>query len=398
MQKILIESMNHTGDGIGKIDNKVIFIKKAIPGDIIEPKDIVEHKNYLTANIKNIVKKSDKRIEAPCPYYSECGGCQIMSMNYQNQLIYKKEKVKNIFQKYANLDINPNIIASEEFYYRNKITLQVQNGTLGLLKSQSNELVEIDNCLLVTKNINKIIKNLKRNLNLMNINKIIIKDIANKIMIIFKGSINKDKVISLLKDQVNSIYLNDNCIYGQKTLVENLDKYQFHISNNSFFQVNHHQTLNLYNKVLDYLGKKEKNVLDLYCGTGTIGIYISKFCNQIMGIEINESAIKDANSNKKLNNIKNISFQCGDVSKIITSKMKYDTIIVDPPRNGLSKTTRKILKEIKSNKIIYISCNPITLTRDINALKEKYELKDITLVDMFPNTYHVECICILENI
>jgi 23S rRNA (uracil-5-)-methyltransferase RumA len=224
-----------------------------------------------------------------------------------------------------------------------------------------------------------------------------IREAQEKLMVVFYGEIDRNKAINYLKDMASSIYINSKCIYGDNYLEDKVGNYKFNISKDSFFQVNHNQTIKLYDKVLEYLGTKQEKVLDLYCGIGTIGTYISIHCNHVLGIEINKSAIKDANLNKKLNKINNISFEHGDVGKLINSSMDYDTIIVDPPRSGLDKKTRNVLKKIETDKIIYVSCNPITLVRDINDLKDKYELIDLTLVDMFPNTYHVESICVLNK-
>ena len=392
--KVLIERINDTGEGIGKINDKIVFVNKTIPGDIVEINNISTHKRYCKASISKIVKKSPDRIEALCPYYEKCGGCQLMNLDYQKQLLYKKEKVIKLFKKYGSLEINPNIIGDNPYHYRNKITLQVKDGHLGLFEYNSNKIVEINSCLLVSNKMNDLIKYIKENIKLTSLTKITIRESDNKNMVVFHGKINKEEALKL-QNKVASIYINDKHIYGDKNLISNLENYSFNISSDSFFQVNHAQTIKLYNKILESIPKNKK-VLDLYCGTGSIGIYISKKCESILGIEINENAIKDANKNKKINNIKNISFKCGDVEKIITSKDNYDTIIVDPPRSGLSKKTRRTILEIESNTINYVSCNPITLIRDIKELSSKYNLKDITLFDLFPNTYHVESISLLR--
>ena len=393
--RVLIDRLNDTGEGIGKINNEIVFVEKTVPGDLVEVENIIKHKNYLEASPAKIIKNSSKRIPAPCPYYEKCGGCQIMNLNYPEQLAYKKEKVINIFKKYGDITVNPNIVFDKEWHYRNKITLQAENNKIGLFKSKSNEIVEIDECLLISNSMNELIKFIKENIKLAGINQIMLREANNQHMVVFKGNIDNTEALKL-KNKVDSIYINNNHIYGTKEITTTLEKYTFKISKDSFFQVNHNQTIKLYNKVKEYLNKKKK-ILDLYCGTGSIGIYVSDNCQSILGIEINKQAIKDANINKKINNIENISFKCGDVANIITSKDKYDTIIVDPPRSGLSKKTRKILLEISPNYIIYVSCNPITLVRDIKELSSKYELKDITLFDLFPNTYHVETICLMER-
>ena len=391
--RVLIDRFNDTGEGIGKINNEIVFVEKTVPGDVVEVENIIKHKNYLEASPAKIIKNSSKRIPAPCPYYEKCGGCQIMNLNYPEQLAYKKEKVINIFKKYGDITVDPNIVFDKEWHYRNKITLQAENNKIGLFKSKSNEIVEIDECLLISNSMNELIKFIKENIKLAGINQIMLREANNQHMVVFKGNIDNTEALKL-KNKVDSIYINNNHIYGTKEITTTLEKYTFKISKDSFFQVNHNQTIKLYNKVKEYLNKKKK-ILDLYCGTGSIGIYVSDNCQSILGIEINKQAIKDANINKKINNIENISFKCGDVANIITSKDKYDTIIVDPPRSGLSKKTRKILLEISPNYIIYVSCNPITLVRDIKELSSKYELKDITLFDLFPNTYHVESVSLL---
>lgn len=393
-----IERLNHTGEGLGIKDGIVFFVPKTIPGDIInlKEKDIIHHKNYNEVTNYTLIEKSKDRVKVECPYYQECGGCQLMHLSYENQLHYKKEKVKEIFKKYANIEIDPEIIPSHQFKYRNKITLQVKNGVIGLFFKKTNHIIPIDTCLLIPDNINKIIPLLQK-LNIKEVNQIILKAINQEVMVQFIGKINKDKVIDTLKDKVSSIYINNTLIAGTPCLTENLPPYQFKVSPNSFFQINHESTINLYNKAKEYLGNNNKDILDLYCGTGTIGIYVSENCNKITGIEINESSVKDAKENIKINHLKNINIIKGNVGEILKSNKEYDAIIVDPPRSGLDKRTIKTLEEIKSPKIIYISCNPITLARDINRLNNNYTLKEITLVDMFPNTYHVETVIILKR-
>ena len=393
-----IERMNHTGDGIGSGDGIIYFIPKTIPGDIVEikEKDIIKHKNYNQVFKYKLLEQSDKRVKAPCPYYKECGGCQIMELNQKEQLKYKKEKVIDIFKKYTNIEVNPNILKTKELKYRNKITLQVEKGIIGLYSENTHKLIPITKCLLVPDNLNEIINKLQK-LDLSQVKQIILKTIQKEIMVHFIGNIKKEEAIQNLSSKVQSIYLNDKLIFGLPYLKESLSKYKFNISPKSFFQINYDGTIIIYNKVKEYL-ENENNVLDLYCGTGTIGIYISDKCKKITGIEINDSSVANAKENIKLNHIKNIKIIKGNVGTILEEKEKYDAIIVDPPRSGLDKQTLSKLQSIKSKKIIYISCNPITLARDINILKETYYLKEITLVDMFPNTYHVESIALLNVI
>lgn len=395
--EVVIESFNHTGEGIGRINGKVVFVSKAIPGDIVKIKNLIDFKTYFKADIDNIIINSKDRLKVDCPYYHECGGCQLMELSYLKQLEYKKDSVKNILKRYASIDKNLDIILSDKNYgYRNKITLQVVNGKIGLYKYNSNDLIEIDNCLLVSDNINSLIQYIKDNLNLTDVNNIMIREYQDNLMIQFIGKLDKDIVINNLKKKVKVIYINDLLIYGDKNLEVKLGNYKYKVSPYSFFQVNYNQAERLYDKVKEYLGTNNNKVLDLYCGTGSIGIYVSECCNEVTGIEINSSSVKDGIDNIKLNNLNNITIIQGNVGKVLKSNIKYDAIIVDPPRSGLDKNTKKTLLEISSKKIIYVSCNPITLARDVKDLSEKYEVKDMILVDMFPNTYHVESVVLLE--
>lgn len=399
MKNLNILSLNHTGDGIGRLDGKVIFVPKSIPGDIVDVKVVYDHKTYCRGIIDKIIKGSDDRVSVKCPYYDICGGCQIMGLDYFKQLDYKKNKVMDILKKYGDIDIDIDIIPSSNIYeYRNKITLQVVNGKMGLYKYNSNVLVSIDRCLLVSNNVNRLISVIKDNLDLISVSKIMIREYDNSLMVQFIGSIYEDSVVKVLSGIVSSIYINDKCIFGQKNLEVRLGDYSFRVSPYSFFQVNYDQTLKLYNKVKEYLGSNLGRVLDLYCGTGTIGIYVSENCREVVGIEINESSVRDARDNIKLNKVDNVRIIKGDVGSVLDDEKRYDAIIVDPPRSGLDKRTKKTLLNIKSESIIYVSCDPITLARDLKVLSESYEIKDMVLVDMFPNTYHCESVVVLEKI
>ena len=396
--KVEIVRLNDTGDGIGKINGKIVFVKKTLPGDIVTVKNIVDKKKYLLADKDQYLTRSPLSIEAECPFYEECGGCQIMTLPYQEQLNYKKNKVIDIFKKYPSIEINPEIIGSPEvFHYRNKITLQVEKGKIGFYHVKTNQLVPIQYCPLAKKKTNEVIDLIETKVSLDNVHQIVIKEFQEKVMVQVKGKINEKEWISILKDKVDSLYLYNQLIYGKAKLEEILDKYHYFISPDSFFQVNHEQTIRLYQQVKEYLGSPQKNVLDLYCGMASIGIFVSDVSNEITGIELNSSSIKDAKENILSNHLSNVKVKEGDVGKLLDTKNTYDAIIVDPPRSGLDKKTKSGLLKIKSKKIIYVSCNPMTLARDIDDLKEEYELEDIMLFDLFPNTYHVESIVLLKH-
>ena len=390
MKKIIvrIEKLDHFGRGIAKVNNMPIFVENSLVDEEVEAIITKEKKNYMEGVVIDYIKKSPLRVKSNCPYYDKCGGCDLLHLSYIEQLKYKENKVKEIIKKFSGLECVNNIVGSKQFNYRNKITLQVKNG-IGYFQKKSNDIINIDYCLLVDDKINLIINGLKK-IDVSDVKKIVIRVTNLESMVVFYGNINSN--IDL---DVDTIIINGKVIKGNGYIREEINDFKFIISPTSFFQVNNVGMINIYNKVLEYVDGG--NVLDLYCGTGTIGIYVSKKANKVLGIELNNEAIKDALINKKINNIGNIDFISGDVGTILSqNKFKADIVIVDPPRAGLdSKSIDNIIK-IKPKKIIYVSCDPVTLARDLNILKEKYDVIEITPFDMFGNTYHVECVSLLK--
>ncbi len=390
MKKLVvrIEKLDHFGRGIAKVNNIPIFVENSLIGEEVEILITKEKKNYMEGVVIDYIKKSPLRVKSNCPYYDKCGGCDLLHLSYIEQLKYKENKVKEIIKKFSGLECINNIVSSKQFNYRNKITLQVKNG-IGYFQKKSNDIINIDNCLLVDNKINEIINKLKK-IDVSDVKKIVVRVTNLESMVVFYGKINLK--IDL---DVDTIIINDKVIKGNGYIREEINDFKFIISPTSFFQVNNIGMINIYNKVLEYVDGG--NVLDLYCGTGTIGIYVSKKANKVLGIELNKEAIKDALINKKLNNINNIDFISGDVGTILSeNNFKADIVIVDPPRAGLDNKSINNIIKIKPRKIIYVSCDPVTLARDLNILKEKYDVMEITPFDMFGNTYHVECVCLLK--
>lgn len=403
MYKVEVTKLDHQGRGIAKINDKVIFIPNALPRETIDVDIVLEKKKYYEGAIKEIINASDKRIKPVCPYFEECGGCQFLNMNYQDSLDYKQNKVEEIMNKYLGIKIKiNNIVACDNnLYYRNKTTFQVKND-IGFFKEKTNTLIPVDKCYISDIKINDIYKAIKDNIDLTNVKQVIIRATKNTLesMVVFKTSnyIDNKKIIDILKNKVDSIYINDELIYGKGKIIENLCNKNFYISLSSFFQVNTLQAEKLYNKAIAYADiKKEDTVLDLYCGTGTIGIVASNKAKKVIGIELNKEAIKDANENKKLNNINNIEFYAGDVGKILNkNNYKPDIIIVDPPRAGLDSLALSQILNIKPKKLVYVSCDLMTLARDLKLLSNDYDILELTPVDMFPYTAHVESVCALK--
>lgn len=393
---MVIERLDDKGRGIGFIDGKITFVNNALPLEDVEIKITKVHKKYNEAIVIKYNKKSEKRLEPICPYFNICGGCDLMHMSNSDELEFKKNKVENILKKFAKIDIEiDEIISPLEYHYRNKATFKVKD-KIGYYKKREYEIIAIDKCYLVNPKINLILDEVKKH-DLKNIDEIIIKSSFNMddTMLYIKSC--GDISSNLLNIDVKTIINNDKILKGKGYIKEKLGNYTYIISPDSFFQINSKGAEILYDKILEYASfKGNERVLDLYCGTGSIGIYINKYVKKVLGIEINESAVKDANFNKKENNLNNIDFICSDASDI--SDTYFDVIIVDPPRSGLNDKTINKLLELKVSKIIYVSCDPITLARDLNILKENYILKKISLVNMFSKTEHCESITVLEKI
>ena len=392
-----IEKLDNFGRGISHINNKIVFISNALEDEVVDATTTYSNKKFDEAKVNEIIEVSRMRIKPICPYFDICGGCNLLHMNYDDQLKFKYNKVKDIIFKYLKENIKVNdVIYSNQFNYRNKASFEVKEKLCYKMRKSTN-LVDINYCYLLDNNINDIVHVLN-NLNLKNINNITIRTGEEDIMVIISGNPTQE-IIDALKEKARSIYVNDKLVYGKSNIVSKIGNYEFFVSDKSFFQVNKYNVKNLYDKVLEYAELTgNENILDLYCGTGTIGIYLSKYAKSVIGIEVNEQAIFDANVNKNKNNIENISFICDTTSNINNIvNNDFDVIIVDPPRSGLDKNTINFLINSKAKRVVYVSCDIMTLVRDLNILKQDYDIREITPVDMFPNTYHVETVCILER-
>lgn len=389
---VKVDKLSHDLRGITKINNKITFVSDVLPNEIVDVKIINEKKNFNEAKVISYIEKSSDRIENKCPYSDKCGGCDFGYLNYKTSLMYKKNMVVDVMKRYAGLDINPSIISSDNIFgYRNKISLRINDGKLCLIEKNSNDYISISRCLLVNDNINKVIGILNDS-DLYGIRDIVIRG-TDEIMVIINGDDINNDIICRLDGNVSSIVFNGNVIYGKEYINILVDKFKYAIYPNSFFQVNTDMIRGLYDEVKESAGSGH-SLLDLYCGAGTIGIYLADNFDDVHGIEINEDAVTGANVNKKINNIKNISFDMVNANSILINN--YDVIVVDPPRGGLDKKTINNLLNSGAKKIVYVSCNTITLARDIGMLKDKYVLDKITLFDNFPNTKHVESVCLLK--
>ena len=390
--QVHIDRMDHFGNGIGNINGKIIFVKGALPGETVDVIITKDKKSFMEGTINTIIYKSSKRVEPFCKYFGVCGGCSLCHLNYENTLEYKKERVKNILSKFDIPKIN--VIKNEnDLYYRNKIELKIVDGKLGFYEKSTHNLIEIKECKVTKKSINKSFEFVK-NMKLENANVTIRANYNDEVLIIIDS---KEKPVILNPEdyKIVGIVLNDKCIYGQDNFMEKINNLFFTVSYNSFFQVNNYINLELFNLIKENI--VGKTVLDLYSGVGTLSIVASKVVDKVYSIEVIANAVKNALINAKINKCDNINFILGKVEdKIGFINDKIDTIIVDPARAGLDKKTIEVINNICPQRIIYVSCDTQSLANNLVDLTN-YEIKKFYILDMFSYTYHIECFCILDR-
>ncbi len=390
--QVHIDRMDHFGNGIGNINGKIIFVKGALTGETVDVTITKDKKSFMEGTINTIIYKSSKRVEPFCKYFGVCGGCSLCHLNYENTLEYKKERVKNILSKFDIPKIN--VIRNEnDLYYRNKIELKIVDGKLGFYEKNTHNLIEIKECKVTKKSINKSFEFVK-NMKLENANVTIRANYNDEVLIIIDS---KEKPVILNPEdyKIVGIVLNDKCIYGQDNFMEKINNLFFTVSYNSFFQVNNYINLELFNLIKENI--VGKTVLDLYSGVGTLSIVASKVVDKVYSIEVIPNAVKNALINAKINKCDNINFILGKVEdKIGFINDKIDTIIVDPARAGLDKKTIEVINNICPQRIIYVSCDTQSLANNLVDLAN-YEIKKFYILDMFSYTYHIECFCILDR-
>lgn len=399
-EDVLIEKLDHFGRGISYINNKIVFVKNALPTEIVDIKITYETKKYQEGEVIKYKTKSPKRVLSKCPYFNICGGCNLQMLSYEDNISFKHNKVKELLTKnkipyQGTLNIIKN---SNPLNYRNKVSVKIRDNKIGFFEDSTHRLVPITECKLAKIPINIVLKNYK----LLNIKEadLTIRCNTNDEILLIINTLEKEYNIELekLKKQVKlvGIIYNDKVIYGEPYFYERINGFLFKVSYNSFFQVNHLIAAKLFELVSANI-KKDSNTLDLYSGVGTLSLVASKKSKNVIGIEIIPNAVINSNYNAKLNNQKNINFLLGDVSKII-SKINYnfDNLIIDPPRKGLDTKTINFIIANKPLNIIYISCDVFTLMRDLKILISYYEIKEYNILDMFSYTYHIESFCVLS--
>lgn len=398
VMNVKIEKMDDFGRGIAYIDDKVVFVPKTIVDDIVNIKIMSEKKKYSIAKVNEIINPSKLRIPFKCPYFDICGGCSLQNVEYRIELEYKLQKINNLLKKNKiDYQVKDIIKSAKRYNYRNKVSLKIEDNIIGYYEKDTHNIVEINKCFLLNDAINDVIDDLPR-LSIINGSVIIRSNLKGELLlIIYTDKLNKDGIKYLVnKHRISGIVLNDKCIFGSDFLVDKIDDYKFKISYNSFFQVNPYICKELFKIVKDYT-KDANNLIDLYSGVGTLSIVAKENASSVLGVEIIDNAAINAKTNAMLNGVSNISFIASDTNKIISYLEGKDFVIVDPPRSGLTSKVIEGIKKYQVKNILYVSCDPNTLMRDLNLLLTDYKIIEFKLLDMFPNTYHVESVCVLEH-
>ncbi|OON94122.1 MAG: 23S rRNA (uracil-5-)-methyltransferase RumA [Epulopiscium sp. Nele67-Bin001] len=430
--------INNDGAGVGKYNNFTVFIPNCVNGDVVDAKIIKVKKSYAIGKLINIVTPSPLRTNELCVQASKCGGCQLQHINYDAQLEFKQKRVRDCMERIAkikNIPVLPTIGMQNPSNYRNKAQYPIKNVDgvvqIGFFAKKSHRIVESNECIIQDARNAKIVEVIRLFLLEQNIS--IYDEMSHKGLVrhlLIKSSFHLNQIMVCLVingkklpksdllvkqlceiDGVCSIVINHNtnkgnvvlgdkvCVlYGKDFIEDKISELVFKISPLSFFQVNPTQTEILYNKVLEFANLAgDEIILDLYCGIGTISLFLAKAAKKVYGVEVVSMAIDNAIENAKINGIDNAEFILGKAEDAVPD-IKADVVVVDPPRKGCDESVLKSIVQLSPNKIIYVSCDPATLARDVAFLDENgYNVDIVQPIDMFPHTTHVETVVLLSR-
>ena len=439
-----IEDIGHDGAGIGKVDGYPLFIKDAVIGDVVEVKVMKAKKNYGYAKLLKIITPSASRVEPLCPYAKQCGGCQIQMMSYEEQLRFKENKVRNNLKRiggFEEIPMEPILGMKNPFYYRNKAQFPVGYDKEGNLitgfYAGTHSIINNRRCYLgVSENelvLNQVLDWMERN-HISAYEEESGKGLIRHVLIRY-GFTTKEVMVCLVVNGagipakedlieglrtipgMTSITISSNTkqtnvimgekitlLWGQPYITDFIGNIQYQISPLSFYQVNPAQTKRLYETALEYAGLSgDETVWDLYCGIGTISLFLAQRAKQVYGVEIIPAAIEDAKRNARLNQIENAQFFVGKAEEVLPEKYEKeqiyaDVIVVDPPRKGCEESVLDTMVQMEPKRIVYVSCDSATLARDLKYLCERgYEMKKVKAIDQFPQTEHVETVVLLSK-
>lgn len=436
--------LGSSGEGVGRYENFTVFVKGALPGETVRAKVDVVKKQYAAAVLQEIVKPSPQRIAPLCPVYAQCGGCQLQHMSYDGELLEKQGQVRDALTRIGHLtgiDVLPTLGAVTPWNYRNKMQFPAAaakgKAVIGCYAAGSHRVIDVASCAIQKDGNNDILLVVRQWMNEYHVPAYnekthtgIVRHVMGRVgvrtgeLMVCLVTAQDDvphtaELIDMLRDglpKLTSVVQNINTrrtnvilgpetkvIYGTPTIHDSIGSLTFNISAQSFFQVNSEQAQRLYEKALEFADLKgDEIVADVYCGTGTITLFLAQKAKKVYGIEIVEPAIKDAVKNAADNGISNAEFILGDavekLPELIEDGVRPDVIVLDPPRAGCGEPVLEAIAKSQPKRVVYVSCNPATLARDLAYLETKgYKAVKVQPVDMFPRTHHVETVCLLSN-
>jgi 23S rRNA (uracil1939-C5)-methyltransferase len=442
---VAFEDLTHEGAGVAKIEGFPVFVENALPDERGKIKIIKVKKGFAFGRLIELYEESKNRIEAPCPIYSQCGGCQLQHVSYEGQLVFKKKQVEQVLARIGKLDLNKvkvhqTLGMSDPWNYRNKAQVPIgeREGGLvaGFYQKRSHDIIDMERCLIQqaeNDDVVQAVKNICEQYGIRAYNEEKHKGWLRHIMVRYGIVTNEMMVVFITKTadfqhkndiigeitakfpQVKSIVQNINnkrtnvifgdetkILWGEEYIYDKIGDVKFAISARSFYQVNPEQTKVLYDKALEYANLTgNESVIDAYCGIGTISLFLAQKAKNVFGVEIVPEAIEDAKRNAELNGFTNAEFAVGEAEVVIPAWYKKgnsaDVIVVDPPRKGCDEALLKTILDMKPKRVVYVSCNPGTLARDLHVLEQGgYETVEVQPVDMFPHTTHCEAVAWLE--
>ena len=440
---VTFEDLTHEGDGVAKVDGYPLFIPYGLPGEKAKVKVVKTRKNFGFGKLIELYEESEHRTTPPCDIFFQCGGCQLQHMTYERQLEMKQKQVKDVMRKIAHLPdvpVHPTIGMENPWDYRNKVSIPVgkRDGKVitGFYQKRSHNIIDMDSCPVQHPQNDKLIQemaNLFEELHIEpydeNTHRGVIRHVivrtgqhTNEMMVILVTNTKElpkkkelSEKIQEIDPDVKSIIHNVNTkktnvimgpesktIWGSDTITDRIDDLEFQIGAPSFYQINPLQTEKLYAKTLEYAQLSgNETVIDAYCGIGTISLFLAQHAKKVYGVEVVRQAIDNAKDNAKHNRLTNTEFYVGQAEKVMpwwhAQGLRPDVIVVDPPRKGCDEELLDAMVGMNPDRIVYVSCNPSTLARDLKILDEAgYETKQIQPVDMFPQSSHVECVALIE--
>lgn len=440
---VTIDNLDSEGRGIGRCEGLAVFVPETLPGEQVKARVTLVKKNFAVAALLSIGKASPDRVEPACPVYELCGGCQLQHLSYEGELQMKTQQVRDALKRIGHLDdvkVLPTLANVQPLYYRNKMQVPVADGKgslrIGCFAKGTHRVIDVEDCCIQRRENNRIAAVARQWMTRYHIPAYdedrrtgLVRHIMGRVGV-HTGEImvclvtaaeervpHRKELVQMLQAAIpglTSVVQNVNkrstnvilgektyLVYGKETIQDKIGNLTFHISAQSFFQVNSEQVEVLYNKALEFADLRgTETVVDLYCGTGTITLFLAQKARLAVGIEIVPSAIRDAKKNARANHLANAEFLLGDAAvempRLVKDGLRPDVVVVDPPRAGCEARVLDAIARVRPEKVVYVSCNPATLARDLAYLKERgFAIAKVQPVDMFSRTHHVETVCLL---